>query len=155
MTHVTIHVLACMQAVDGVLCNLPQLASEQDRQGRASIYLPDRGALSQAGASGWPFLPPATQTLLLQRVQPLSGNQRAADGLEGKGEVMQNGPRGESGGDKSLGPTGVMSDGKRTRDGWLILASATPRALSRRERLWASAIAAKLHSVLLTDAPLG
>ena len=126
---------ATVQALDQAMGASQQLAQElQGGQGRPSMYLPDRGSISQAGASSWSFLPSSTQTLLLQRLQPLPGTADAPA------------KRADAGGN---GSTGVQGAGMT----WLMLASVTPRALSRRERLWAAAIAGKLSATLQAPVP--
>jgi hypothetical protein len=95
-------------------------------------YLPDAASLASAGATSWAFLPSSAQSLLVQPllgVAPPSVNSR-----EAAGSVQSNGD--------------ALAAG-RGKMGLLLLWSDRPRALSQRERLWAAAMAAKLHDLTL------
>ena len=83
------------------------------------VYLPDPAAISGAGARQWGFLPGEAQSLLLQRLQVLPSR------------------------DNNVGSTGQAKESTV-----LLLWSDMPRALSQRERLWATAVAAKLSNNL-------
>ena len=89
-----------------------------------SVYLPDPAAISGAGARQWGFLPGEAQSLLLQRLQ----------------ELPSSGGDGGTADSDSMG----LTKGRTV----LLLWSDMPRALSQRERLWATAVAAKLSSIL-------
>ena len=95
-----------------------------------SVYLPDAAALGGAGAREWAFLPAEAQTLLVQ-------------GMQG---VVPSGSNSSDVGQLESGKKGSV-DEKEV----LLLWSDMPRALSQRERLWASAVAAKLHGVLRAE----
>lgn len=96
--------------------------------------------------SSWSFLPSAAQTVLLQRLQPLPLGEQG-DQLS---QSQQDDARGSTGKASANGIADVKSAGSRGEGGpgaVLLLASTVPRALSRRERLWAAAIAAKLSTI--------
>ena len=125
-----------VQALEQAAVSSPDLASVL-AGGVASVYLPDRAALMRGGALDWPFLPRGTQCVLLQSLAPAAAGSASSEkgvysesrtSLEGDAEKKQ-----LSGG----GAGGLM-----------VLWSNEPRALTRRQRLWAAAIAAKLGSML-------
>ena len=92
---------------------------------QASIYLPDAASLASAGTAAWAFLPQSAQSLL---VQALLGVQQ---------------PRSTT----VLGDSDPHAAGYEGNRGVMLLWSDRPRALSQRERLWAAAVAAKLHDI--------
>jgi hypothetical protein len=99
----------------------------------ASAYLPDAASLAAAGASSWPWCPEGAASVLVQGLRPLGtdvGNPSDQSGRRNQGEDARQGKI-----------TGV-----------LILIGARARALSQRDRLWAAAVAAKLHGVLESTA---
>ncbi len=99
----------------------PAAASRGWRQG--PLYCPDKAAIAKAGAGGWPCVPAGAESLLVQPLLPFS---RASGSSSGSGS----------------------SAGGATPQGFMLLLSERPRALSGKERAWAAAVAAKLHDAL-------
>lgn len=107
------------------VASMPGSPIEEVVAGRqASTYLPDAAALASAGTAAWAFMPQSAQSLL---VQALLG--------------------GQPGTGVGLGDRDAHAAGCEAGRGVLLLWSDRPRALSQRERLWAAAVAAKLHDV--------
>lgn len=86
---------------------------------QAPLYCPDKAAIAKAGAGGWPCVPAGAESLLVQPLTPLS----------------------------SAGSSGSASSAGQPQ-GFMLLLSERPRALSGKERAWAAAVAAKLHDAL-------
>ena len=89
-------------------------------------YWRERGEMQATGVAGWAFVPEGAEGLLLQPLEPLEGRS-SSDG----------------GGGSAAAPEGA-----------LVLLCDRPRALGRKEQLWAAALAAKLHAAL-RDADAG
>lgn len=120
------------------------MAPELGDQGQSSVYLPDRRSIAGT-ASSWTFLPAGIQSLLLQRIQPFAGAGTTSWSEATASQPMNDSPN------KAVFLNGADTTRARNVEaGWLILAAGRPRSLSRRERLWAAAIAAKLHNAIRT-----
>lgn len=101
----------------------PAAASRGWRQG--PLYCPDKAAIAKAGAGGWPCVPAGAESLLVQPLLPFS-----------------------SASSSSSSSASGSSAGGATPQGFMLLLSERPRALSGKERAWAAAVAAKLHDAL-------
>ncbi|PRW61279.1 required for cyt b6 assembly [Chlorella sorokiniana] len=96
----------------------PAAASRGWRQG--PLYCPDKAAIAKAGAGGWPCVPAGAESLLVQPLLPFSSSARSSS----------------------------SATGGASPQGFMLLVSERPRALSGKERAWAAAVAAKLHDAL-------
>lgn len=108
---------------------------EEALAGKQSVYLPNEAAVARAGVSSGSLLPQGCASMLIQALYPLP--------------AAAAGKRADESSNRKNYPSGADIPPRVDCHGFLLLWSDKPRALSQRERLWATALAAKLQSVLI------